>query len=152
MQLTNLVLRHRAMCGREVVDRGRLVRLTAATAAAAAVVNGAIYFIAKAAGAVSPDVTTMSSSPLSLAQVVIASVIAVGLAATALMIIGRIMAHPARMFQALAAAMFAISLSGPIGLKGVTFAMAISLIAMHLVTFLMCNLVLLNALRPANEK
>lgn len=119
----------------EQVRFGRLLSASVSGALGAAVVNAGLYWAGAAFGAFPATLPVPpGDNPLSLAQVLIASVVGVFGGGILLLLLGRLVRHPARHFRRLVGTGLLISLLFPLTVPGGSPLFYAVLLVMHLTT------------------
>lgn len=122
----------------EKVAYGRLLWLAPVAALAAAGANGLVYFVASALGFISQDLlisTPGGEAPLTIAPVVISSIVGALGAAAVFAIIGLFARRPVRLFRIIAAVVLVLSFATPLTIPDAPVSMILSLEVMHVVAW-----------------
>ena len=118
----------------EGISWKRLPPMALLAAFGAAVVNAIVYFAASGLGLIPQDVLVPAlcgEQPLTVAPVVIGSVVGAIGGAGVFALIGIFARRPVRMFRIVATAVLVLSLTTPLTIPGAPLSMVLSLEAMH---------------------
>ena len=111
----------------------RLLWSTPLAAVAAAVANAVVYFVASALGAMPQDFVVQGSGPITLAPVVISSLIGAAGAAVVFAVVALLSRRPIRTFRIVAAGVLVLSFATPLTIPGAPLSMILTLELMHVV-------------------
>ena len=137
MRNTETVGNAKIIGGEELTWR-RLPLAVLPAAAAAAIANSLIYFMASALGFIPESVlipTAGGESPLTVGMVVVASVLGAVGAAVVFAVIGLFARRPVRLFRIVAVLALALSFATPLTIPGAPLAMILSMEVMHVVAW-----------------
>ena len=112
---------------------GRLLWVGPLAALAAAVANAAVYFVAYGLGAMPQDFVIEGSGPITLAPVVVSSVIGAVGAVVVFAIVALLARHPIRTFRIVATVALVLSFATPFTIPGAPLSMILALEFMHVV-------------------
>jgi uncharacterized membrane protein YgcG len=102
-------------------------------AAVAAAINAIVFFIAKAVDAMPETVIVSSGQPITLAPVVMASIVPAVMATLVFWALARFTQSPKKIFIGVAVVVFVATLGGPFSIPDVPTSMIVALEIMHLV-------------------
>jgi len=111
----------------------RLLWAAPLAAVAAAVANAVVYFIASALGAMPQDFVVQDSGPITLAPVVLSSVIGAAGAAVVFTVVALLSRRPIRTFRIVAAVVLVLSFATPLTIPEAPLSMILTLEFMHVV-------------------
>ncbi len=117
----------------EGVDYRRLLWAAPLAAVVAAVANAILYFIGDALGAFPDSVTVAGDRPMSVAPVIISSIVGVLGGAAVSALIGRFARRPISVFRVVAGVVLLLSFAQPFFIAGAGFGYRAGLILMHVV-------------------
>lgn len=140
--------------GNQEVDGRRLWRAAPAAALAAAAVNSLVYAIAESAGALPNDVlvpTAGGEKPLSLSDVLFATILPLIAGAIVLAVVARFARRPLRVFWSVSLVVLVLSLGSPMSLPDAPSSMVTALSLMHLVAACVGLPVLTKLARPGTD-
>lgn len=126
------------MVSTQKVSLGRILQAGLMAGVVAAVVNVVIFLIGSAMGFFPSSVITPAGQPLSLAPVIMMSLIPSIVAGGVYALIARFARNPSQIFLWVAAAVFVLMFFGPFSIKGATTGMIVSLEIMHVVVAGLC--------------
>ena len=122
------------LAGKERIAYGKLSWVTLLAALTAAVANALVYFAASRLGFIPQSVlmpTPSGEHPLTVAPVVVSSVVGAIGAAIVFAIIGLFVRRPVRLFRIVATVVLVLSFAMPLTIPGAPVAMILSLEVMH---------------------
>ena len=117
----------------ERVAFGRLLWAGPLAAFAAAVANAVVYFVAYGLGAMPQDFVIEGSGPITLAPVVVSSLIGAVGAVLVFVIVALLAQRPIRTFRIVAAVVLVLSFATPLTIPGAPLSMVLALEFMHVV-------------------
>jgi hypothetical protein len=117
----------------EQVSFKRLLWAGPLAAVSAAVANAVVYFVASALGTMPQDFVVQGSGPITLAPVVVSSLIGAAGAAVIFTIVALLTRRPIRTFRVVAAVVLALSFATPLTIPGAPLSMILTLELMHVV-------------------
>ena len=117
----------------EQVSFKRLLWAGPLAAVSAAVANAVVYFVASALGTMPQDFVVQGSGPITLAPVVVSSLIGAAGAAVIFTIVALLTRRPIRTFRVVAAVVLALSFATPLTIPGAPLSMILALEFMHVV-------------------
>ena len=117
----------------ERVAFGRLLWAGPLAAVAAAIANAVVYFVAYGLGAMPQDFVIEGSGPITLAPVVVSSVIGAVGAVVVFAIIALLARRPIRTFRIVAAVALVLSFATPFTIPDAPLSMVLALEFMHVV-------------------
>ena len=117
----------------ERVAFGRLLWAGPLAALAAAVANAVVYFVAYGLGAMPQDFVIEGSGPITLAPVVVSSLIGAVGAVLVFVIVALLAQRPIRTFRIVAAVVLVLSFATPLTIPGAPLSMVLALEFMHVV-------------------
>ncbi|MCA1717439.1 MAG: DUF6069 family protein [Actinobacteria bacterium] len=117
----------------EHVSFKRLLWAGPLAAVSAAVANAVVYFVASALGTMPQDFVVQGSGPITLAPVVVSSLIGAAGAAVIFTIVALLTRRPIRTFRVVAAVVLALSFATPLTIPGAPLSMILTLELMHVV-------------------
>lgn len=112
---------------------GRLLWAGPLAALAAAVANAVVYFVAYGLGAMPQDFVIEGSGPITLAPVVVSSLIGAVGAVLVFVIVALLAQRPIRTFRIVAAVVLVLSFATPLTIPGAPLSMVLALEFMHVV-------------------
>ena len=124
--------------GKERIAYGKLPWVALLAALTAAVANALVYFTASGLGFLPQSVlvpTPSGEHPLTVAPVVVSSVVGAIGAAVVFAIIGLFARRPVRLFRIVATVVLVLSFATPLTIPGAPVAMILSLVVMHVVAW-----------------
>lgn len=102
-------------------------------AISAAVANAVLYFVASALGMMPQDVVLQGSGPITLAPVIVSSIIGAVGAVMVFTIVALLTRRPIRTFRIVAAVLLVLSFATPLTIPGAPLSMILALELMHVV-------------------
>lgn len=111
----------------------RLLWATPLAAVAAAVGNAVVYFVASALGAMPQDFVVQGSGPITLAPVVLSSLIGAAGAAVIFAVVVLLSRHPIWTFRIVAVVALVLSFVTPLTIPGAPLSLILTLELMHVV-------------------
>jgi hypothetical protein len=117
----------------EQVSFKRLLWAGPLAAVSAALANAVVYFVASALGTMPQDFVVQGSGPITLAPVVVSSLIGAAGAAVIFTIVALLTRRPIRTFRVVAAVVLALSFATPLTIPGAPLSMILTLELMHVV-------------------
>jgi hypothetical protein len=117
----------------EQVAFKRLLWIVPLAAVSAAVANAVVYFVASALGAMPQDFVVQDSGPLTLAPVVLSSLIGAAGAAVIFTLVALLARRPIRTFRIVAAVVLMLSFATPLTIPGAPLSVILTLELMHVV-------------------
>jgi hypothetical protein len=117
----------------EQVAFKRLLWVVPLAAVSAAVANAVVYFVASALGAMPQDFVVQDSGPLTLAPVVLSSLIGAAGAAVIFTLVALLARRPIRTFRIVAAVVLMLSFATPLTIPEAPLSVILTLELMHVV-------------------
>src|ERR671932_414030 len=131
-------MRREKAASNDRIAYGKLPWVALLAALAAAVANALVHFAASGLGFIPQSVlvpTPSGEHPLTVAPVVVSSVVGAIGAAIVFAIIGLFARRPVRLFRIVATVVLVLSFDTPLTVPGVPVAMRLSLVVMHVVAW-----------------
>jgi len=132
----------------EPVTIERLLWVGPLVAVSAAIANAVVYFVASALGTMPQDFVVEGSGPITLAPVVLSSLIGAIGAAVTFAIVALLTRRPIRTFRIVAAVVLALSFATPLTIPGAPLSIILTLELMHVVAAVIITGMLTTLARP----
>ncbi len=110
-----------------------LLKAAAIAGIVGAVLNTVVYYIARAAGAVTDAIAIRDGQPLMLLPVIMGSIVPAFVAALLLFVLGKFTKNAVTIFTWVSIVFLVVSMMGPFGTPGLPMGMRITLAVMHVV-------------------
>lgn len=117
----------------EPVALRRLLWAAPLAAVSAAIANAAVYLVASALGTMPQDFVVQGSGPITLAPVVVSSLVGAAGAAVVFVVVALLARRPIRTFRIVAAVVLVLSFATPLTIPGAPLSMILTLELMHVV-------------------